>query len=441
MKRRDFLVASTGIAGGLVPALSRAATPCMPPLLNLDGVSLTKGCGPSATLRSGDLVLVGNNTQYDLVGAYPARFGALGTENLVPFAPYTFGYALNGAYGSGTYVPGWGAKGSYVVVNSAGDTAPAIYDAIIYDFDTNTWSVQVNADGVKNNSFHGDTVLQTSGAPYYEITGKPGVPLSAQWYRLAVGIGTRIIRTLGCYAGGQIVTVPYTHQYDLATARYSRLSDSQFPAPRFDWAAEPSALHDVTANRIWVILNETGGSTYVPYFDLNDNTWKKSASFPGPSTTGSTANWQHALLHDDGTNRCILTFRNSSPNYARVLNLNNIGAGWVNVTLAGDLSQFTGGSNALSVRWAQYPVDKSHYTYDGLSSAFTRISPPASGITGTWTVTQIAPATGTIPTRMNGGGVGETSDLCHYTRFFYVPPLGSFAWVAGGTRRVALWKP
>jgi hypothetical protein len=300
------------------------------------------------------------------------------------------------------------------------------------------WSVQVNADGVKNSSIQGDDDRYTDGAPYYEMKGKPGVPQCAQWNRLAIGVGTRIIRTYGSYAGGQLAKVPFTHQYDLATAHYSRLSDSEFPAPGYSWAPEPSALLDEKLNRIWVVINETGATTFLPYFDLTTNKWEKSAAFSGPPTTGS-ASWQHSILHDDGTRRCILTFRNGSPNYARVLDLDNIAAGWVNVNLVGafPLPQFAGGCNTLAPRWARYPVDNCHYTYDGLSEAFTKIAPPASGISGTWTVSSVTPK-GKIPKKMNAY---PGNDLCHYTRFFYVPPLRSFAWIAGGTQQVALWRP
>jgi hypothetical protein len=387
-----------------------------------------------------EVVLVGNNNMYDLVAATPSRFSASATVDGGAFTPEAFGYALHGAYGSGTYVPGFGAAGSYVVVNASGDKAPAIWDAIVYDFATNNWSVQVNADGVQNNSLRSDTAV-TDGAPYFEMKNKPGVPHAAQWYRLGIGIGTRIIRTVGSYAAPQLARIPYTHQYDLATARYSRLSDSEFISPGYSWAPEPSALFDKTLNRIWVVINETGGTTFLPYFDLVDNTWKKSATIPAPPTTGTDTLWQHSILHYDGTHRCILTFRNAAPNHARVIDLNNIAAGWVNVSLTGNfpLVQFIGGSNALSPRWAQYPTDKCHYTYDGLSTAFTKITPPATGITGTWSVSSVTPGGATaIPTKVNAE---VTNDLCHYTRFFYVPPLNCFAWVAGGTRKVALWRP
>jgi hypothetical protein len=454
MKRREFLSASTALAGSMLPVWARAQTsPCPPPSLGVSGgASVTTPCTAEVEVSSGAVTLVGSNSMYDLVDLYPARLGGWPT--------YALGYAAGGAYGSGTYVPGYGSKGSYVVCMSSGDTAPQLSDAVIFDFSTLTWSLQVNADGVPNSlsttycdAVSGKTAT-TDGAPYYEMKGKPGVPHPGQLYRLPVGVGTRFIRTLGSFMGGDIRTAPYAHQYDLATARYSRLTNSAATPVLYtsNWAVEPIALYDARLNRIWLVLEETAYGTYLPYLDLTDNTWKKSASFAAPPTTGSSLNWQHALLHDDGTNRCILTFKNpsfkgsTSPNYARVIDLNNIGAGWRNVELVGPLHQFAastygGLSNQIAVRWAQYPADNCHYTYDGRSDAFSRIKPPSSGILGTWTVSQVKPSAGAIPKQMQGGGAGETSDLCHYTRFFYVPPLGSFAWVAGGKQKVALWKP
>ena len=456
MKRRDFLMASGTVAGALLPAWARGqALPCPPPAVSVaGGASAAYSCGTTApTVVSGTVTLVGSNTLYDLIAANPARFSGWPT--------YALGYATGGAYGAGTYVPGYGAKGAYVVCMSSGDSAPQVSDAVIFDFDSLTWKLQVNADGVPNSlgttwctSASGHPA-STDGGPYYEMAGKPGVPHPGQLYRLAVGVGSRFIRTLGSYMGGDIKTAPYTHQYDLATARYSRISgDATAALSYFNWAAEPAALYDARANRIWVLVEEMGSVNHLAYLDLNDNTWKSSPTYPVPPTTGATANWQHSLLHDDGKRRCILTFKATSyqggtyPNYARVLDLDNISAGWQNVTLSGPTTQFQypgAGpyTESHSVRWAQYPVDNCHYTFDGFGSQISKITPPASGITGTWTISLITPASGTLPAQMQGGGASEgaAAYLSHYTRFMYVPPLACFAWIAAGTRKVALWKP
>ncbi len=456
MKRRDFLMASGGVAGVLIPVWARSQVlPCPPPAVAVNGgTPATLSCGTDApAVKSGTVTLVGKNTLYDLIAANPSRLGG--------WATYALGYATGGAYGAGTYVPGYGAKGAYVVCMSSGDSAPQISDAVIFDFDSLTWSLQVNADGVPNSlgttwctNVTGRTP-STDGGPYYEMAGKPGVPHPGQLYRLAVGVGSRFIRTLGSYMGGDIKTTPYTHQYDLSTARYSRISgDATTALAYYNWAAEPAALYDARANRIWVLVEEMASVNHLAYLDLNDNTWKSSASFPYPPTTGATANWQHSLLHDDGKRRCILTFKSTKyqgatyPNYARVLDLDNITAGWQNVTLSGPTTQFQypgAGpyTESHSVRWAQYPVDNCHYTFDGFNSQISKITPPASGVTGTWTISLITPASGTLPVQMQGGGASEgaAAYLSHYTRFFYVPPLGAFAWVAGGNQKVALWKP
>lgn len=45
MKRRDFVIASAAIAGGLVPGLARAAKPCPPPQTSVSGgTSVTTSC-------------------------------------------------------------------------------------------------------------------------------------------------------------------------------------------------------------------------------------------------------------------------------------------------------------------------------------------------------------------------------------------------------------
>jgi hypothetical protein len=383
---------------------------------------------------SGQVVLTGTNTQASLMpsGFFQAQWIEV----------------LNGDFGAGVFVPGYGAKGAYVVNGVSGDASPLVFDAVIFDFDSRTWTLQANAHGIPNSPVKGP-VSATSGSPYYEMTGYTQVPHPHQPYRIPVGVGSRVIRPVGsCMTSTPLGTL-WSHQYDTATRLYSRLSTNAMTPNESNWMIEACCLYDATANRIWFIDNELAYINRLPYLDLNDNTWKSSASFTAPSGGPINPNWPHAILHDDGTRRCILVFKTplyggtSYPTYASVLDLNNIAAGFTSVTLTGPLAQFNGvaygitGSftQAQTSRWAQYPSDNCHYAYDGNSGLITKLTPPASGITGTWTASTITPPTA-FPAIQRGSGT-----CCHYTRFFYVPALDCFAWVAGGTAQVALWKP
>jgi hypothetical protein len=126
--------------GGLAPDASgvdAGAAPVDAKTGSDAGANADAGSLDAATLPPNEIVLVGSNSMFDLVAATPSRFGAGSTEDGAEFSLGAFGYALHGAYGSGTYVPNFGSAGSYVVVNAGGDKAPCIWDAIVFDFATN----------------------------------------------------------------------------------------------------------------------------------------------------------------------------------------------------------------------------------------------------------------------------------------------------------------
>lgn len=427
---------------------------------------------------SGQMLLVGTNTQYSLVTdpAYSARFTS--TADGSPISQYLFGYAINNAYGGGCYVPGFGTNGSFIAANLSGDTAPRIWDAVVFDFSTYAWTLRVNSYGIKNQQLadHDAANGTESWAQQWttdgkeEIPSRPGVPHPTQSYRMFVGVGDKYVMCGAAYSGaGGTGGSGWSHQYDPNTRTYSLLSTNALDSlsgTYSTWKTEAVALYDPndgTANgRIWFIVKEVGGQPFTHYLDLNDNTWKK-ATHPGGPTTGNDGNWHHALYHYDGTRRCILRFHadDAAGHYPIVLDLNNVSAGWQNCTLSGSLADFYRRSyiQAFGVRWAQYPSadggDNCHYTTDGYSKRITKITPPPSGVTGTWTVSSITPSnfarqSGTSYTLAfpdaeqgtGGSGAGSPSQwLPHMTRFFYVPALKCFAWVAGGFGPVALWKP
>lgn len=403
--------------------------------------SLTvNAAGGGGTLPgSNQVVLVGSNSQVSIMpsGFFTAQWVEV----------------LNGDFGAGVFVPGYGTKGAYVVTGVSGDASPLVFDAVVFDFNTNVWTLVPNANGIANSPVKGP-VSNTTGSPYYEMIGFPGVPNPAQPYRLTCGVGTKVIRAIGSAATSTPLTVSYSHQFDTATRLWSRLSTNAITPNQSNFSIESCALYDATANRIWFLDNEMAYINRLPYLDLADNTWKSSASFSAPTGGPINANWPHFILHDDGTRRCILAFKCplyesvTYPNYACVLDLNNISAGFVPVTLSGPLTQFNGQpygvgglyTQAQTVKWAQYLSayggDNCHYTTDGNSGLITKIAPPASGITGTWTASTFTPTSGALPAMQRGSGT-----CAHYSRFMFVPALQCFAWVAGGTAQVALWKP
>ncbi|MEQ1508445.1 MAG: hypothetical protein ABMB14_39810, partial [Myxococcota bacterium] len=105
-------------------------------------------------------------------------------------------------------------------------------------------------------------------------------------------------------------------------------------------------------------------------------------------------------------------------------------SGWTRVTTVGTLG-FT------ASRWSQYPTDRCHYCFRGVGQELSKITPPPYPFTGPWTFSQLGHTGADLPQLVDlNGNNGK-----HYTRFMYVPKLDSFAWIAGGSAQVALWKP
>ena len=67
-----------------------------------------------------------------------------------------------------------------------------------------------------------------------------------------------------------------------------------------------------------------------------------------------------------------------------------------------------------------------------------KLTPPASDpLAGTWTVSKVEITGGLTAQYVVDPGAGAF----HHTRFFYVPSIGSFAWIPNGTGAVELVKP
>lgn len=106
-------------------------------------------------------------------------------------------------------------------------------------------------------------------------------------------------------------------------------------------------------------------------------------------------------------------------------------SGWRDLTITGTLPS---GEN----RWEFYPVDGCFYCHDGSGNTIYKLTPPGSSpFTNAWVVSTVTLTGATLPTDVNLTGNGTR----HYTRFFYVPTIECFAWIAGNTNDVYLCKP
>jgi hypothetical protein len=93
---------------------------------------------------------------------------------------------------------------------------------------------------------------------------------------------------------------------------------------------------------------------------------------------------------------------------------------------------------AHSEQWHFYPLDGCWYSYKGSGQSIDKLTPPANNyFSSTWAFSTVS-----LGGAMLGTDVAVTEhDNHHYTRFFYVPTLQCFAWIAGGASGVALIKP
>lgn len=420
---------------------------------------VSSGGGGGTQPGPNQVVLVGGSSTMDSLLSNPRLTGPLVQPQA--FSSHDFNYALHGAYGAGTYVPGVGTNGAYVAVNGGGDGAPNVWDAAVFYFDTETWGLVVNAQGVPNYAYK-QFVNITDGPPYYEVTGYSQVPPCDQHYHVLVGYNGKVIKTVLAY-GPSIVSSPYSHSFDVATGQYARFADNANPAFSMDSQAQKEgyALLDTTrinstSDRIWYCSLEEGYINRLPYMDLGVNPphWNTSVSFtPTLPYTNATQGYPTYAFLTDGTHKGILLFNISGGQMygPRVLDLTSdattaLGFRAINVTgtptqylAAFDRSLSSGPAHDqnLDVKWDQFPGDGCLYTYDGFSGKITKIAPPAyaNWYTANWVVSTITPTGAALPQQY------DSTNLPHYSRFFYIPPKNCFAWVAGGPNQVALWKP
>jgi hypothetical protein len=121
-----------------------------------------------------------------------------------------------------------------------------------------------------------------------------------------------------------------------------------------------------------------------------------------------------------------------SPTNLRVINLDNLAAGWRAVS-------FTGALPSHYNAWHFFPRDGCWYSKGASGNTINKLTPPANPFTGTWAFSTVTITGASLPPDCiiaDDPGVNTH----HYSRFFYVPTLQCFAWIAGNAQ-VALITP
>jgi hypothetical protein len=350
-------------------------------------------------------------------------------------------YSVFGSYGSGAFIESYSQYGAYVLAGTGGHNSPPNVGALVFDFATGEWTLLDNSNGVAQRS--SDYPLsQLNGSPYYEISGTT-VPAPPHTYQTAIEIptdygggarGAYAFITRGA-AAVESVTSTASHKFDLSTRAWSRVTTAQAPFAGF----EGTVLHDRQARRYYLMPGTSSAfnsRTSLAILDPVTWTWTSSASFPFAS---AGADYPTYVL--DPLRRVICVF--FGDNSARVLDLQNITAGWANMSLSGALPSNKG-------TWCFYPPDGRYYRlgYSG-GNTLNRITPPSRNFrTATWTVDTVAVGGDTVPPFGDGGfPISEASGTHSYRTLSYVPALRCLSWVSGAAtpvstqRQVTLIRP
>lgn len=380
---------------------------------------------PYSTPAGRQTVLIGTNTADDI---RPASHNSSAWR-----------YTLFGSYGGGCYVPDYSSGGAYVIAGTGGHRHPANLGAAVFDFADATWKRIDNSNGLAPRSAD-FAASETTGAPNYAISiggvAPNTLPAPAHTYlnvlpiRSANGGGPKgsIVRVIGAAVCNEARITHRSYRFDLATGAWSKLSvNLQTDAINVGsaiWYEAPS-VYDPETNRYYQYPAHLHWLTRHAYLDGADWTWKALPQMTrGTSERGLT---ECAWL--DPIRRLVLISSLSS-NTLWAIDLNNVSASPNPLNLSGRVPERN--------RWEFYPFDGCFYTYDGLGGqSLHKLTPPSSNpLTGTWTIGTAAIAGATLRPQTS-----EFGTVRHYSRFFYVPPLQCFAWIADGGSKVALIRP
>lgn len=357
-------------------------------------------------------------------------------ENVRPptHSAFEWNYAVFFFYGGGAFVEDFSAGGAYVIAGSGGHATPPNFGACLFDFGDATWKRIDNANGMpwisrdlNSPGFSGE--INGFGEINYPGVSA-GIPAPAHLYAnvqplpAGNGGGSRgsalLLRSSAAGYSSNFGS-PYSHRFDLATGLWTRLSTNT-PSGNADFR---TSCYDPATNRYYLIRYGLNESPNLDYLDGADWMWKTVR------IGNAAADGDNKSAFIDDARRLLIV--HTSTGKLRAIDLNNIGAGPVTLRTAGNLPLDN------RSRWHLYPADGCWYMYEGWGgNTFYKIQPPAGNpLTSTWTVSTVQIGGATLPAQ----GAQAKDGAVHNARFFYVRPLGCFAWIAGERNQVVIFKP
>ncbi len=359
----------------------------------------------------------------------PGQVVAIGVNNFDALVPpelsvSEWNYVVWLAWCAGIAAPDWSPGGAYVAgIASGGHGDGRNFRAAVFDFTDARWKRldPTNPNAESNRTNH--NVSQTSGSPYYEITGSNGVPAARHqyqnqvWLPPSLGGGTRgsVLLATGAAVAVESVGSGAAHRAELGAnaVTYSRFTNSTSMRA----TPESCSLIDVARSRVWILPNNIEGYNNVEYLDLLDRQFKSTVSFPWPAggAAGGRAFMHQGLLLKNGEGGQLFAF-----------DPDNATAGWQALTVSGTLPN----PRNMFVPWR----GKFWSMANGGGSTITRLTPPSGNvITGTWTVSTVNLGGAVMAAAVTGNN--------HLTCLSYVASIDCLAWVPGGSNPVYLIRP
>ena len=351
------------------------------------------------------------------------------------FSTTQFNYSLYNSYGSGVFNEDYSAGGAFCIGPSGGHQHPDFTGVIAFDFTDGIWKIhEHNNGGTRYGGNLGDlgySEAQSSGTPYYEVTGSGETPCPPHPYQNNVWLpaaaggsakGDIVMCGHGALFIGGIVHSGSLHRFNLATNLWSRASTAQLAHISY----ETAAVYDSVRGRFWIMPQGADGDQFIQYVRISD--WTVQQMSIGGFPPGVTGNGGRGWMYAD------LVFLQCNDNTLLCFDPNAPLSGWSTITLSGGVMP------SYKNRFIFYPRTGKFYHNTQLGGAtLTRLTPPATNPrTNTWTIdtTTVSPA---LPRQTQEGDGGDLAD--HVGALVYVPSINRLGWFPGGSVLVQLLDP
>lgn len=342
-------------------------------------------------------------------------------------------YSMFSSYGGGVYNPYFSSNGATIIAATGGHGHQEFLGGIGFDWTTLGWFNIPVPGWVEDVTASQES--DSDGAPWWEFVGT-NYPVPGHMYALlnvlspANGGGTKgaIISVGRAAVTGLAHSTRAAHKLDCATGVWARASATAVAVGAYDNA---TSIFDPVTGRYYIVPAVIHNTNTLRYLDTADFDWKVTPAWSGYAQSDPAA-YGHAFLYTRGTTRLLMFCWGAK---LQALNLDNIAAGWTNLTYTGDPVYDAQGPN----HWCHHPTHDRMYSRQSIGAGQTlmRLTPPAGDLlTGAWVRDTVTLAGDSIPERHIGA---DASGKHSYRWLHYIPALDCLGWVT--VNGVALLNP